>query len=102
MYDADPEGVIELFTTEDFGAGDYIADKLNRLAASSDSDMQRRYDSIRSRQELFEDRIEHLDELLAGREERLYAQFYAMEQAISKMQSQQGSLSMLSNMAKPG
>ena len=92
MYSADPTGVIELFTTEDVGIGAYVGDTLERLASSSDSMLSRRVDSMETQQQLFQDRIDYLDELLEAKELRLYNSFYAMEQALASMQSQQSAL----------
>ena len=95
----DPEGVAELFTKADTGIGDSIAERLGNLAGDDESTIKNRLDAMMSRQKLFEKRIDHLDQLLLSKEERLYRQFYAMEQALGSMQSQQGALSSLSAMA---
>ncbi|MCK5270098.1 MAG: flagellar filament capping protein FliD, partial [Sedimentisphaerales bacterium] len=95
----DPEGVAELFTKADTGIGDSIADRLDNLAGDDESTIKNRLDSMMSRQRLFEDRIENIDKLLLSKEGRLYRQFYAMEQALGSMQSQQSALSSLSSMA---
>ncbi|MCK4629619.1 MAG: flagellar filament capping protein FliD, partial [Sedimentisphaerales bacterium] len=95
----DPEGVTELFTKADTGIGDSIAERLDNLAGDDESTIKNRLDSMMSRQRLFEKRIDHLDTLLSSKEGRLYRQFYAMEQALGSMQSQQSSLASLSSMA---
>ena len=89
----------ELFTKADTGIGDYIAERLDNLAGDNESTIKNRLDSMMSRQKLFEKRIENLDQLLLSKEERLYKQFYAMEQALASMQSQQSALASLSSMA---
>ena len=94
-----PEGVEELFTKEDVGIGDYIADTLEGLAGENDSTIGNHLDAIQSRQKIFEKRIEDLNELLDAKETRLYNQFYAMEQALASLQTQQNALSSLSSMA---
>jgi flagellar hook-associated protein 2 len=50
------------------------------------------------RVELYNRRIEDMQRLLEQKETRYYAQFQAMEKALSQMQSQQSSLASLSNM----
>jgi flagellar capping protein FliD len=97
-YTQNPQGVAELFTKKDKGIGDYIAEQLNRLAASSESTISHRLNSMQSRQDNFEDRIESLDRLLGAKEARLYKQFYAMEQALASMQSQQSALGSLASL----
>ena len=52
-----------------------------------------------SQQKLLNTRIDQLDILLQAKEQRLYQQFYAMEQAIASMQTQQNSLATLSALA---
>ena len=51
-----------------------------------------------SRQDLFNGRIERLDDLLDRKEDRLLKQFFAMERVLATMQSQQGVLLSLSNL----
>ena len=97
-FEDDPDAVTELFTKAETGIGDYIADRLNGLADNTESTMKRRVDSMQSQQKMFKQRIEYLDEILANKEDRLYKQFYAMEEALASMQSQQTSLNSLSSM----
>ncbi len=47
----------------------------------------------------FKERIGELEELLKRKEQRLYNQFYAMEQALAQMQDQQSSLQTLAGLA---
>ena len=97
-YAADPQGVAELFSKEDDGVGDYIAELLDRLAGSSQSTISHRLEGMQSRQDVFEERIESLDKLLEAKQARLYKQFYAMEQALASMQSQQAALDNLASL----
>lgn len=97
----DVQAVTELFTMKDTGIGDYIGEKLDSMASTSDSTVKRRLDALTSREKLFNKRIEYLNEVIKAKEERLYRQFYAMEQAIASMQSQQSALAMMSNIAMP-
>ena len=96
---ADPEGVKAMFTKEDNGLGDYIGTQLDALAGQSEGTIKNRVDAINRQQDLFKDRIEHLDDLLSRKENRLYQQFYAMEQALASLQSQQSALASLSALA---
>lgn len=98
-YSADPDSVMELFTAADTGVGDYIADALNNVAGMNDSTVSRRVNAMTNQKTLFQSRISYLDEILESKEARLYSQFYAMEEALASMQSQQSALAGLSNAA---
>ncbi|MBN1845281.1 MAG: flagellar filament capping protein FliD [Sedimentisphaerales bacterium] len=97
-YAEDPERVIELFTKESVGVGEYLAEQLETLAGTDGSSLQSRLDAMEDQKAGFEDRIERLDDMLARKEERLYSQFYAMEQALASLQTQQTALSQLSSL----
>ncbi len=95
----DLEGVAELFTKADVGLGDVIGGQLERLAGQTTGTIHNQVQALDDRKELFQDRINRLDELLARKEERLYNQFYAMEQALASLQSQQNALTNLGSLA---
>ncbi len=94
-----PDGVAEFFTKDDVGLGDFVGDLLEQIAGQSNGTMKNRVDGIRQRQELFNDRIARLDDLLERKERRLFNQFFAMEQAIAGLQSQQSALASLGGLA---
>lgn len=97
-YEEDPDGVTELFTRADTGFGDYFNDQLEKLAGTGGtSTIKSRLSAMQSSQKLLEDRISYLDVMLEKKETRLYNQFYAMEQALANMQSQQTALASLSS-----
>lgn len=99
-FETDPDAVTDFFTTPDVGIGDYIADQLEKLASTStDSTIKSRVEAIQQKNTLFNKRIDYLNDALERKEARLYNSFYAMEQVLAKMQSQQSSLSQLSAMA---
>jgi len=95
----DLEAVADLFTRADVGLGDLIGDRLERLAGQTTGTIKSQVDALSSRQDLFERRIEFLDEQLARKETRLFNQFYAMEQALANLQSQQSALTSLNRLA---
>jgi flagellar hook-associated protein 2 len=95
---ADPDAVTNFFTQKTTGFGDYIANQLEKLAGTTDSTTALRLDSMADKQKMFADRIEYLTERLTAKETSLYNQFYAMETALAKLQSQQSSLSQLSSL----
>jgi flagellar hook-associated protein 2 len=95
----DLDAVADLFTRADVGLGDVIGDRLERLAGQTSGTIKNQVDALSSRQDLFERRIEFLDEQLARKETRLFNQFFAMEQALANLQSQQSALTSLSGLA---
>lgn len=103
-----PDAVTDLFTRletgEDgslvnVGLARVIQDQLDALAGGGDSVINQETDRLQTRVDLFEDRAEHLQELLDAKEQRYYDQFRQMELALSSMQEQQTALSGLSSMA---
>lgn len=95
----DPDAVAELFAKTDMGIGDYLAEKLENLGSTTtQSTLKNRLDGMSSQKAMFEDRIESLEILLGKKEERLYSQFYAMEQTLASLQSQQSTLSSLAGL----
>jgi len=92
-HETDPESVEELFVLSEAGLGvrfdsvlESLTDKFNGLLARKD-------DSLEKMRGLYGDRIESMQELLDSKEQRLLAQFHAMESALAQMQSQQSALS---------
>lgn len=98
-YAKDPDGVATLFTKKDVGIGDYINTRLDQLAGTTESVFKNSVAQMDDQKKMLNDRITSLSELLSRKETRLYKQFYAMEQALAKMQSQQSALSQLSSVA---
>ena len=98
-FAADPQGVAELFTKAETGIGDYLAEQLDQLAGSTESTLKSRVDAMADQRDMFEDRVARLDDMLSRKEERLYNQFYAMEQALAGLQMQQSALNNLSSLA---
>lgn len=95
-----PEAVIEFFTDEDDGAAAYLKKTLEDLTGA-DGLIPRRGDSLESQKDGINDRIEQLNDLLARRRERLTANFLAMEQALSQIQSQGSALSQIGSISTP-
>ena len=97
-FEEEPDAVTALFNTKDAGISDYVNDLLDNLASSSaeSSTMQNRIDAISNSNSLLEDRIEDLEERLSEKEARLYSQFYAMEETLAQLQSQQSAITSLS------
>lgn len=104
----DPEGVKDLFTTEETdedgnttvtGLGGIIEAEIDRLTDSDTGVIPLREDSIQTSEDQLNDRIDQLELLLERRRERLLAQFTAMEAVIARLQSQQSALSALSTLS---
>jgi len=102
VFGENPDAVAELFTKADVGIGDYINDQIENLAGTTDSSLKSRLDSMQASQSLFEKRIEYLDDRLLAKESSLYQQFFAMEQALASLQTQQNALASLGGMINPG
>jgi len=98
-YAENPEAVTDLFTRTQAGLGDYVANRLENLAGASDSTVKSRLDAMTAQQNGFQQRVAQLDDLLDRKEQRLYNQFNAMEQALASLQSQQSALASLVSLA---
>jgi len=107
-FEQDPEGVRRYFTKVDIDEEDKpvnvgfaarFDEVLNGLTNGQTGTIAQESDRLQSRVDLYNQRVEHLADLLAKKEARLYAQFQAMESALADMQSQQSSLSVLANLA---
>lgn len=91
----DPKGIETFFSTLDKGMG-YLMDKLtDRLTNGTDGELTQVATGYDQRTKLLNDRIANLNEILKQKEQRLYAQFIAMETALAKIQSMQNALSSL-------
>lgn len=95
-FAADPEAVKEFFTTAEFGMSDKFEKALDSMTAQDVSLLAQRYLSLTSKIEQNEERLVFLDERLKIQENRLYMQFYRMELAIGKMQSNLSALEAIS------
>jgi len=96
-----PDGVTIPSTTTDepVGFGKLFEEILDRLTNELDGTVTRKTNTIDAQVEQGNKRIEQLNALLAKKRERLEAQFYAMEQALAQVQSQQTALSQLQSLA---
>ena len=94
-YGNDRDAVEELFTLAEEGLGAQFESILNRLTDSYEGVLARKDDSLGAQEDLLNKRIADLQILLDSREQRLYAQFQAMETALAQLQSQQTALSQI-------
>ncbi|MEQ8786770.1 MAG: flagellar filament capping protein FliD [Pirellulaceae bacterium] len=84
---SDPEGVETFFTDEKLGFAKKVDDLLESLAGRDNSLLTNRNLSLQRRIELNEERIEFYNARLSRQSELLLTQFYNMEIAIGKIQS---------------
>jgi len=92
------EDVEALFTKAGEGIGVLIDKTLGNLTTSGSGVIDRHNTSLRDQEDLLNDRIAAMQVLLDSKQQRLYQQFYAMEQALATLQSQQSALSSLDNL----
>jgi len=91
-YTNNSEAVEELFSAKDKGFGYIMEDTIDYLTDSNNGIVSNKTENYDDRIKLLNDRIDYLEELLSLKEQRLYKQFYAMEEALAKMQSMQQAL----------
>ena len=99
-YAANPQGVEELFTLVDEGAGVRIDEELEELTRSYDGLLATRDQSLQDREDQLDRSIEHMSDLLDRKRTRVEAQFQAMERALAQLQMQQSALSSLATLTQ--
>ena len=97
VYDEDPEEVIRFFTTAETGLAVKLEETLDHITESGGL-IARHDDALENQEELLSDRVERLNSLLESKRERMLAQFQAMEQTLSLLQTQQSALNSLSSL----
>ncbi len=97
-YAADPEAVLQLFTTETAGAAARLKGEIEKITGDKGL-IPRRTDGLVESKELMQGRVDAMNALLERKRARLLKQFQAMESAMSLMQTQQAALASLSNLA---
>lgn len=98
-FEGDSTGVRDLFTASKTGFFAQLNDILTSLTDSTSGLLPQRNKALADRESLYNKRIADMNVLLSSKEARLNAQFQAMESALAKLQTQQASLSSLSQMA---
>jgi flagellar hook-associated protein 2 len=104
---SDPEGVKKLFSLVEADENNKpkylgIAARLNReltVMTTTGGLLPNENERLQSRVDQFDERATAMQELLDMKEQRLYAQFQAMELALAGLQAQQSSLTTLSQLA---
>jgi len=104
----DPEAVKDLFTrivkdedgeTKQIGIAAQIDNLLSRLTSSVDGTLTLRDKTLQEQIDQYNERQAQLQERIDAKEQMLYNQFYAMEQALASLQTQQSALTTLASMA---
>lgn len=95
--DANPEGVIEFFTSVEDGAAARIDKALKELADPSGL-IDNRTKGLDRERELYQSRVEDMNVRIQRKRDRLTRQFLAMERALSDLQGQQSALGQLSGL----
>jgi flagellar hook-associated protein 2 len=83
----DPESVQQFFTDEELGVAAKFNAAVESLAGENNSLLVARNQALQRRIETNSDRIEFMDDRLEAERERLLKEYYAMETAIAKIQS---------------
>lgn len=97
----DLNSIAAFFTAEDTGVAAVVQKEIDRLTDSVDGLIPRRSDALDQRKNIFNDRIDSLQVLLDRKEQRLFAEFAALEQVLASLQSQQTALAGLSQLIAP-
>ena len=86
-FQSDPQALREFFANETFGFAAKLGDLIDGLARKDSSLLSQRLETLKSKIETNEARVEFMNERLDVERERLLRDFYRMELAIGKMQT---------------
>ncbi len=87
-FAADPQAVQDFFTKKTTGFSAKLAQLIDRLSGRDVSLLDQRLKTLSLKIEESQARIDFLDKRLEVEQERLYMEFYRMELAVSKLQTQ--------------
>ncbi len=93
--------VEEFFTTEENGLADRLSSLADRIAGVDNGMLLNRGQTLSSQIEFNNTRIDTLNTRLEKERERLLRQFYATEEAIAKIQSNQAAISQIGSLSIP-
>ena len=96
-FAADPDAVTRFFTTVDRGAAAQLKKQLKAIT-DRDGLLPRRGEALQGQKDLLNKRVEQLSDLLDRKRLRLLRQFQAMEESLSRLQSQGSALGSFSSM----
>lgn len=95
------QDVEEFFSTSDSGLAAKLDSLAEKLAGETNGMLLNRSETLSTQIEFNNDRIESLNERLENERERLLRQYYSMEQAIAKIQSNQQAVSQIAPISIP-
>jgi len=93
----DREAVEQLFTMKDTGIGAYFSSVLDNITDEYHGLIKQKTDTYDSQIEVFQSHIDSLGDRLAKEQDRLYLQFYAMEEALASLDSQKTAIENMTN-----
>lgn len=96
-YQEDPNAVVAFLTDEDRGLIPRLNQSIEQLAGEGSSLLLNRQDSLQANIDRNTARIDALNERLDAERERLLLQFFRMEEAIARLQSNQNALSAIAS-----
>ncbi len=96
-----PQDVEEFFSASDSGLAAKLDSLAEKLAGGTNGMLLNRSETLSTQIEFNNDRIDALNERLDAERERLLRQYYSMEQAISKIQSNQQAVSRIAPISIP-
>jgi flagellar hook-associated protein 2 len=86
-FESDPEALREFFTNEEFGFSAKLGKLIDQLAEDESSLLGQRISSLNAKIQRNEERLTFMTERLNAQRERLLMDFYRLETAIGKMQT---------------
>jgi flagellar hook-associated protein 2 len=86
-YAADPEAVTDFFTTEKAGFAHRMDSLIETMAGAKNSLLVNRVESLQSRIEIYNERVDFWNIRLTRSRESLLKKFYALETLLGKMQN---------------
>ncbi len=95
------QDVEEFFSTSDTGLAAKLDSLAEKLAGGTNGMLLNRSETLTTQIEFNNDRIESLNDRLENERERLLRQYYSMEQAIAKIQSNQQAVSQIAPISIP-
>ena len=98
-FAADPQAVQDFFTKKDVGFSARFGKLTEQLSGRDSSMLDQRYQVLEQKIGDNEARIEFMSKRLEIQQERLYSQFYRMELAVGKLQSQMSVISSIKPLA---
>ncbi|HUU42827.1 MAG TPA: flagellar filament capping protein FliD, partial [Planctomycetota bacterium] len=87
------DDVLAFFTTEETGFADRLKDLVEEYTDPYESIFTTKSEALDRRIDLFNERVEHIADLLALKEQRLIKQFTQMESVLGRLQSQMNAIS---------